>query len=317
MVKETKIKCDRSYDEILKRRGILPEESKSSALREIAKFYNSLEKPYVWICVNGIPRLCYLESIAMYRNDTIHYQLYDDISGSGEKWESVQLNLHYKDNQRIVDCYRYFRVDVFGDMDETFSEMIEKSDVRIPSQWDLCMAEYDNGIPVYRKTYTHVDERRKTMDSKNKSEMIDQKLKSQKAANDNEENYIAMFTDTKLPEKHYFWGDYKAVNKAVSIIGEHSCGIFGTGRGRRGEPEKDIVKRALAQPYVREALKKKKKYYLLVSGPANLIEVNDMILYLEKKVGKGPEITWMRTSSVSKLYRPEDQDIVVTIIVID
>ena len=316
MEKETRIKCDRSYNELYGRRGILPEEAKSSAIREIARFYDSLEKPYVLICVDGIPRLCYLESIALYRGDTIHYQLYDDISGPGEQWERVVLKLNYKDNRRIVECYRYFKVDVFGDMDETFSEMIEKSDVRIPSQWDLRMAEYEDGIPVYNKTYARIEERRKNMDSKSKFEMIDQKQKNQKAASDNE-NYISMFMDTRLSEKHYFWGDYKAVNKAVRILGEQTCGVFGTGRGRRGEPEKDIVKRALAQPYIKEALKKKKNYYLLVSGPANLIEVNDMMSYLEKKVGKGPEIMWMRTGSVSKLYRPEDQDIVVTIVVVD
>ena len=164
----------------------------------------------------------------------------------------------------------------------------------------------------------------------NKTERFDQKQKNQKSTSENpavshpaetnsltEDNYISMFMDTRLSENHYFWGDYKAVNKAVRIIGEHTCGIFGTGRGRCGESEKDIVKRALAQPYVKEALKKKKKYYLLVSGPANLIKVTDMMSYLEKKVGKGPEVMWMRTGSVSKLYRPEDQDIVVTIVVVD
>jgi hypothetical protein len=98
---------------------------------------------------------------------------------------------------------------------------------------------------------------------------------------------------------------------------EHTCGVFGTAKGRRSKPWKDIVKEALSRPYVKDALKKKKKYYLLVSGPTNLIEVHEMMHYLEKKVGNSPEIMWFRTGSVSKLYSPKNQEIAVTIYVID
>ena len=160
MEKETRIKCDRSYNELYGRRGILPEEAKSSAIREIARFYDSLKTPYLWICENGIPRLCYLKSINLYRWDTVHHQICDDISGPGEQNESVNLQLSYIENRRIVECYRSFSVNVLGDMDETYSEMIEKKDIRIPSSWELSMAEYEDGVPIYRKRFSKAEDRK-------------------------------------------------------------------------------------------------------------------------------------------------------------
>ncbi len=145
-----------------------------------------------------------------------------------------------------------------------------------------------------------------------------QEAKNQKeTVSEKEESFMSMFKDVLLAKRHYFWRDYETVNTVVLTMREHTCGVFGTAKGRRSKPWKDIVKEALSRPYVKDALKKKKKYYLLVSGPTNLIEVHEMMHYLEKKVGNSPEIMWFRTGSVSKLYSPKNQEIAVTIYVID
>ena len=45
-------------------------------------------------------------------------------------------------------------------MDETYSEMIEKEDIRIPSSWELSMAEYEDGVPIYRKRFSKAEYRK-------------------------------------------------------------------------------------------------------------------------------------------------------------
>ena len=125
------------------------------------------------------------------------------------------------------------------------------------------------------------------------------------------ENFMAFFKNYELSESHFFWGDDVAVNKVTRLLGECNGGVFGTGRGRRGETEEDIINRALEQPYMKKAMKKAKKYYMLVTG-ISLIEAGDMMSYVEKRFGNRPEVMWLR----SRLYC-RYEDVVVTMVVTD
>ena len=62
---------------------------------------------------------------------------------------------------------------------------------------------------------------------------------------------------------------------------------------------------------MKKAMKKTKKYYMLVTG-ISLIEAGDMMSYVEKRFGNRPEVMWLRSRPYCRY-----EDVVVTMVVTD